>query len=257
VSALPPARTPDVTPRHKPRLRPWRVVGRRLARAGALLSALLLGALLLAPAQAQARPEDQPWELGFGLAGSRIKGGLDGRTEVIGDPTAGPNSYLAKPDRGGGALLQVGRIVNPHFAIEGLLLSTRHDSTHESFPGRNFNVRIVSLLGSARFMLPLGERSELFGRVGLGPFSVRYEDNAQVPSSTLQFGTTLTGMSFAVGGGFAMFFDRIGFEVALLHERARLTDLTAAEHVVDSFNHVYVSRGTFAVSVLMAFGGGS
>jgi len=226
----------------------------RVATVRMAVVALLL-AMVLPVRVAQARPEGKPLTLGFGIAGSRVTGDLDGATVIQHDPTNGPVSYLAKPDNGGGSMIFAGYNVTPHFGIEALLLGTRHIAKHDAFPGTDLNTHITSLLGTLRFMLPLGETFEAFGRVGLGPVAVNYTDNTLLPPNSTRLSSSMTGIGAAAGLGIAVFFDPLGLELAVLKERARLTELIAAEQAVPEFKDAYIGLGTVTLTLTMHFKG--
>ncbi len=221
-----------------------------------LLASLALLALAMVPAAADARPSDK-YTLGIGLAGARIKGDLDGQAVASDDLTTGPNAYLAKPDEGGGMLLFGGLQFSRLLAVEVLSLSTRHDATHAAYPGVHFQSNVGSLLAALRVMGALGENVEVFGRVGAGTMGVVYADNTVLPPNALRLSSKLAGWELAAGGGLAVFFDPLGVELGLLHERGRLRHLSAAERTVDSFRQAYVTRNTVTLALTMHFRGGA
>lgn len=225
-------------------------------RAGllAVLVAALALSLVLPATPARARPAGKPITLGMGVAATRAAGGLDGQRVVTESGGSGLTSYLGKLDNGHGSLLMGGMTLTPSMALELLLLSTRHDARHESLPGETLPAHVGSLLGTVRLMLPLSEDFELFGRLGAGPVIVRYSDNTRLPPTSARFGAALSGLSIAAGGGVAMFFDPLGLELAVLQQRARLSEISAASNTMPSFRDTYINLGSVTLILTMHFG---
>lgn len=221
-------------------------------RAFTLTGALLLALALLA-AEAWARPEGKRYTLGLGVAGTRVAGGLDGQSVVTDGNISGLSAYLGKLDNGNGSLLMGGLTLTPNMALELLLFSTQHDATHVDLPGETLSAHAGSLLGAVRLMLPLGEDVELFGRLGAGPVVVGYDDNARLSPNPSALSSALTGLSIAAGGGVAVFFDPLGLELGVLQQRARLSEITAAQQTVASFHSVYVNLTTVMLTLTMHF----
>lgn len=235
---------------HVGRLRDVQRCTRRVVR----LAVALLAAGLLLAAPAWGRPAGKPFSLGLGLAGTHVAGGLDGQRVVTNGGTGGVSSYLGKPGAGEGSLLTGGMTLSPTMGLELLLLSTRHHASHQSLPRETLHAHMGSLLGMVRMMLPVGEDVEVFGRLGAGPVLAGYSDGSRLGTSSGPLSAALSGLSLAAGGGITVFFGPLGLELAALEQRARLSEITAAQETVASFHNVYLNLGTVTLTLTVHFG---
>jgi hypothetical protein len=179
----------------------------------------------LAPA-AQAMP-DKKFTLGIGLIGSSIAGGDNGTTPIkIGDPTNGPDLYAGRLKNGGGIYLSGGIRWNPHVGGDLLLLSSAHEAVHDRLPNQTLNARLQTLLVALRVMAPVGETFEIFGRGGVGAYTIAYQQNAKLEPNPTFIDSELAGGGLAFGGGIAVHFEPLAVELSVLRHAARLNRAT-------------------------------
>ncbi len=217
---------------------------------GAMVAVLALLLWLATPALAQR--SDRPGYLGVGLTSSAVDSDLDGNGFFVND-TNTIQVFPGKLDDGTGFHLMIGGRITDIIAIEGLLIVTGHDATHAAFPGETQEAAIATLLGNARFMLPLGDSFDLFARVGLGLTTLSYEDAVVLPPSTVRQEATMSGGTFAVGGGLTVHLDPIALELSMLNQSTDLDSLEAAGET-GGINDVALDVNSVLLTLVVAFG---
>ena len=213
----------------------------------------VLCVLVWAASPAQARPKGK-FTLGAGLASQSVSGDLDGSRVYYADPAVGPYVYAGKLESGTGGLLMGGITVSDSIGVEGLLINTSHDASHVGLPGIGLTANVTGLLAGIRLMLPMGDAFELFGRGTAGIYTVKFDNNTELPPSPLLQESTFSGIGIGVGGGIAMFFDPIGLEIGALAQKGSLDNLSGGG-VEGSISSADLSIVTLTAILTVHFGG--
>lgn len=193
---------------------------RTLRSAGAVLAGCAL--LMLLGGTVQARP-DKLFTVGLGATSNDVTSGPDGTTAY--GSSGAPLVLFAKPDAGYGLALLGGIAPWDYLGFEAMLLSSSHNATHSALPGETLDAMVGSLLAGVRVMLPLGDSFELFGRLGVGVYTLAYTKNAIATDGSRQ-DSVFSGTGYATGGGFATFIDPMGIELGLLQQKATLDQVS-------------------------------
>jgi hypothetical protein len=187
---------------------------------------LVLSVLVWAAAPAHARPKGT-FTLGLGLASQSVSGSLDGNKVYFADPVIGPFVAAGKLESGTGVNLLGGITLNDNLAVEAIVNTSKHDASHVGLPGVAMTANLASVLAAVRLMLPLGDSFELFGRGTLGVYTVKFDNNTQLPPNPTLIESTFSGTGLGIGGGIALFFDPLGLELGVLTQKAKLDSLSA------------------------------
>lgn len=235
--------------------------GWRIRAAGAsvpkVVAVVLLGLTLVAAGlpvtEAEARPPRR-YSLGIGLASTSVAGDLDGSQTYMIDSTNGPIVWAGKPDRGGGVHVMGGIDFNPYVTLEGHLISTGHETTHDALPNEQPLANIGSIFAAGRLNLPLGDAFEVFGRLGIGGVTLNYEGNAELQPNPTRLNSSFSGVGYMGGAGIAMYFDPVGVELGVLRQQASLRNLTSADQTTN-IPALRLQLTTVTLTLVVHFGG--
>jgi hypothetical protein len=166
-----------------------------------------------------------------GLAATSAAGDIDGSLSHTLDSGTGPDAYPGELDAGFGLLLNGNYLFNENFGVEILVTISSHDSTHANFGSENIPATLYGFIGAARGMLPLSDSLEIFGRAGIGSYTLSYEGNTTVAGSSLSFNSSYSGRGLIVGGGILYSLDQVGFELSYTLHRVSFSTVEGADHV--------------------------
>ena len=156
----------------------------------------------------------EKFHLGAGLAVTSASGDFDGSLSHTMDSGTGPIANPGELDVGFGLLLNGKYLFHENFGGEILISISSHDSTHGNLGSENIPATLFGIIGAARGMVSLSDQLELFGRAGIGSYTLTYEDNTTVTGSTLSFNSSYSGPGLIVGGGILYYMDPVGFELS-------------------------------------------
>lgn len=171
------------------------------------------------------------FHLGVGLAATSASGDMDGSLSHTLDSGTGPNAYPGELDAGFGLLLNGKYLFNENFGAELLAFISSHDSTHANFGSENIPATLYGFIGAARGILPLSDSLEIFGRAGIGSYTLSYEGNTTVDGNSLSFNSSYSGTGLIVGGGILYIIDPVGFELSYTLHRVSFSEIEGADQV--------------------------
>jgi hypothetical protein len=136
---------------------------------------------------------------------------LDG-TKSYSDPSGSPVMLAGKLDGGqaGGAAV-VGYGLNRFLALEYLMATSEHKASSPQTTQTSDASFSTQVLG-VRLTLPFGERVEVFARGGYGLYEVGYNSYAFDSTNLQTSKATFSGSGTSAGGGFELFFGKLGIE---------------------------------------------
>lgn len=203
--------------------------GVRLRSCPAKLAVVLV--LLLFPFAAQARPG---LYVGAGLVRQTASGDFDGRRDYTDATSLGPTVSPGRLEPGAGGLLAVGFGVNTVLAFEALMAITSHNAGHVNVADRQ-QATLSSLVLAGRLTAPVSGGVELFARLGVGMYALRYDRATQFARGLQAREATFSGTGYAGGAGVAVLFGPLGLE------------LSATRHIV-GFDEVHAGSQAHEVS---------
>ncbi len=200
-------------------------------RPGIIIAGVGIFLLASLPPAAGSLEAREKFHLGVGLAATSAAGDMDGSLSHELDSGTGPNAYPGELDAGFGLLLNGKYLFNENFGAELLAVISSHDSTNANFGSEIIPATLYGFIGAARGMLPLSDSLEIFGRAGIGSYTLSYEGNTTVAGSTLRFNSSYSGTGWIVGGGILYFIDPVGFELSYTLHRVSFSEIEGADQV--------------------------
>lgn len=198
----------------------------RIRRAVFFLASAALVLFLANTAQARS----QAWYVGAGPASGSVTSELAANQVYYENIVTGPFVYGVDLKDGNGFVFNVGYAFNKWIAIEALHTSLNLDASSNQYPGETLDANLTGITFGVRPMLPLGPL-ELFGRFGIGGYTLEVQRNVVVTGSSGRQDSTFSGGGYAFGGGVALSLGRLGIEAGLTQHKFAFDTLDGGDKV--------------------------
>lgn len=165
--------------------------------------------------------------LGAGLASQNVTGDLDGEAVFL-DAAGTKAALVGEIGQGSGLAWRIGYGFGENFALEATGATSAHTAEHDAYNDSS-EANLSAVLLGARLNLPFSDSLEVFGRIGVGGYSVTYDTYGLTGITAggvfyvlSETDVTFAGSGTGIGVGAELMLGQVGIELGVTQHQAQL-----------------------------------